>query len=89
MNKVHIETKVHGTKFTFAELMKISHKGKEHTAFIGCWGDREEVHRQIAELYLITYDEVVLASDPSQIWSHSDGTVIRFCDVVVTIEETS
>ena len=84
MNTVYIEDSTCGTAFTFDELMRVSRKCEIHTAFIGTWGKREKV-----ELYLITYDEIVLASDPSTAWSHTKGTVVRFCDVVIRVKETS
>lgn len=82
MNTVKQTKQAQGDRFTFEELMVASYNATIYTAFIGSWGDHDG-----NDLFLITYDSVILARSPSTTWSSSDGIVVRFCDV--TIEEVT
>jgi len=55
-----------------------------HTAFIGKCGNHPSV-----DLFLVTYDCVVLASDPGKTWAGSltDVWVNKWVDVRILIEE--
>ena len=59
------------------------------TAFIGTSPDSKEL-----ELYLITYDNIVLASDPSKTWSGRGNItpikfyVDRFVNIDITVVST-
>lgn len=58
-------------------------KNNNQTAFIGKCGFGPE-----HELYLITYDGIVLATDPQRAWSYGGCSVVveQFVDIEITIK---
>lgn len=64
--------------YKVSELSILLQRGQ--TAFIGSVGIYEN------ELFLIVYDRVVLARDPTQTWDNAECTIDRFVDVEIVVK---
>lgn len=69
------------TKYKFDELTRDKHSN-ERNAFIGRCGNGP-----VDELYIIGWDFVYLANDPSRTWSTADLYVWKFVDLVINVQE--
>lgn len=80
MNTVKDNTdKELSTKMTVEELLACSDHGSKETAFIGQVGNGPQ-----EALYLITWEGICLADNPSKAWLHSARVYIdQFVDVTI------
>jgi hypothetical protein len=83
MNKVCYDNEPRIITWTVGELTKDNYTD-ERSAFMGRCGNGDK-----DALYLVTYDAIVLASNPYQVWQSGgcECYVTSFVDVMIGIQE--